>query len=137
MSTYYSFIYLFVVYLQQIKYNMFNATPYYSFTDPDLLKQVGKFIKKKRLELNLTQENLAIKTGLDRTSISSLENGKGTSLITFIQVLRALELLEVLAPLFDDIQSVISPLKLAKLQEKERKYASNKKHVKTNKESEW
>jgi len=116
---------------------MFNATPYYSFTDPDLLKQVGKFIKKKRLELNLTQENLAIKTGLDRTSISSLENGKGTSLITFIQVLRALELLEVLAPLFDDIQSVISPLKLAKLQEKERKYASNKKHVKTNKESEW
>lgn len=116
---------------------MFHAAPYYSLTDTDLLKKVGKNIKKIRLDLNLTQESLAFKTGLDRTSISSLENGKGTSLITLIQVLRALERLEALAQLFDDFQAVISPLKLAKLQEKERKYASHKKQVKTNKESEW
>jgi transcriptional regulator with XRE-family HTH domain len=98
---------------------------------------VGKFIKKTRLELNITQEDLAFKTGLERTSISYIENGKGTSLLSLIQIFRALDKLELFATIFDNSEATISPIMLAKHQKKQRKYASSKKAEKPKKESEW
>lgn len=41
-----------------------------------LLKQLAEKIKSKRLELNLSQEGLADKCGLDRTYISLIERSK-------------------------------------------------------------
>ena len=41
-----------------------------------LLKQLAEKIKSKRLELNLSQESLADKCGLDRTYISLIERSK-------------------------------------------------------------
>ncbi|WP_013334807.1 helix-turn-helix domain-containing protein [Gloeothece verrucosa] len=36
----------------------------------------GRAIQQRRKELNLTQENLAHRTGLDRTYIANIETGK-------------------------------------------------------------
>ena len=44
---------------------MFNTSPYYSLPDTELLKRIGMFIKRTRLELNITQKDLAFKTGLE------------------------------------------------------------------------
>ncbi len=40
-----------------------------------LLKKFGKKVKFRRVELNLTQEELAFKCGFDRTYISLIERG--------------------------------------------------------------
>jgi|GEM_PF-479441 len=40
-----------------------------------LLKKFGKMVKLRRMELNLTQEELAYKCGFDRTYISLVERG--------------------------------------------------------------
>jgi transcriptional regulator with XRE-family HTH domain len=116
---------------------MFHASPYYALPDTELLKRVSKFIKKTRLELNITQEDLAFKTGLERTSISYIENGKGTSLLSLIQIFRALGKLELFATIFDNAETTISPIMMAKLQKKQRKYASSKKAEKPKKKPEW
>lgn len=116
---------------------MFQNEEYYPLSNTELLKKIGKYIKRSRLELNFTQEELAEKTGLERTSISYIENGKGTSLLSLLQVLRSLEKLELLAPLLDD-HIPISPIEIVKLQGKQRKYATSKKHADTPKSpSEW
>ncbi len=44
--------------------------------EQQLLKQLAEKIKSKRLELNLSQEGLADKCGLDRTYISLIERSK-------------------------------------------------------------
>lgn len=107
---------------------MFHSEPYYAYPNTGLLKKVGKYIKKIRLELNMTQGSLAEKTGLDRSSISGFENGKGTSLLTLIQVLRVLGKLDIFAPFFDDNMPV-SPILMVKLQGKQRKHASTKRQI--------
>lgn len=42
----------------------------------DLLARFGDALRRKRLELELTQEAFAHKCGLDRTYVSGIERGK-------------------------------------------------------------
>lgn len=54
-----------------------------------------------RLQRNITQAELAREAGVSPRTIRRMENGEGTSLATFIRVLKALKLesrLEVLLP---------------------------------------
>jgi len=69
-----------------------HSSNWYNIGDKTIVSQLGLFLRQTRLEQNLTQENLAIKAGLSRSAIYEMENGKSaTSLITIVQVLRALE----------------------------------------------
>lgn len=112
-----------------------NTTDWYSMSDPAIISQVGTFLRQIRLQQNLTQELVAKKAGLSRSAISDMENGRtGTSLLTVIQVLRGLQLLQ----LFDNwrITSQVSPLQMARLTGKERFRASGT-ITKKKEESEW
>jgi len=82
------------------------------FTDNAILNQLGAFIKETRLAQNKTQQALATAAGVNRSTIVQLENGNSATLISFIQVLRALGKLD----LFERFQqpTIISPLLLAK-----------------------
>lgn len=116
---------------------MFYAEQYYSLTNTDLVRKIGNYIKNVRLELNLTQKDLAYKSGLDRTSLSGIENGRGTNLSTLIEILRVLGKLEVIGDLFED-NVPVSPILMVKLQGKKRKYASSKRKIDNpKKDSEW
>ena len=42
----------------------------------DIKAKIGLRIKKLRLDAGLSQEDLALKAGIDRTYINSVENGK-------------------------------------------------------------
>ena len=58
-----------------------------------LLKQLAEKIKSKRLELNLSQESLADKCGLDRTYISLIEPSKrNPSYLSLIKLCDGLEI---------------------------------------------
>lgn len=52
--------------------------------------QIGKAIKKARIEQNLTQEELGERIGVKRAQISRLEKGYSISIPTMIRVFKAL-----------------------------------------------
>lgn len=95
-----------------------------AMTDDAIIKSIGAFIKHQRIEQNRTQQNVADDAGINRTTLSFLENGDIVNISTLIQVLRALDLLYVLDTF--TIKNQISPIELAKLEEQRRKRASNK-----------
>lgn len=97
---------------------------WYSMTDAVVVKTLCQSIKQLRLNQNLSQEDLAKKSGISRITISRLETGQAINMLTFVQVLRALQNLELLDNL--NIEPEISPLMLMEEQAKYRKKASAK-----------
>ncbi len=99
-------------------------TDWVQMTDTAIVEQMGQFIKHTRLNLNKTQAQLAKDSGLNRWTISQIENGASITLTSLIQVLRALDVLYVLDQfkVIDDI----SPLVYAKLKREQRERASGK-----------
>ena len=105
-----------------------------AFSDKAIISKIAEFVKHHRISQNLSQEKLAISAGLNRTTIRDVEQGKNTSLLTLIQILRILDQLHIFNQ-FEIIRE-FSPMELAKLQIKERKraYKSNKE---TKQSPEW
>jgi len=92
-------------------------------TTPQVEQEIGRRLKRRRLELNLTQEGAAFQSGLARRTITAIEHGEGATLASFIQLLRALDALDQLEDLLPDPGP--SPLMMARLQEAPvRRYAS-------------
>jgi len=115
---------------------MSETTNWFGMSDTAIVSALGDYLRQIRLRQNLTQEQLAAKAGLSRSAISEMENGKtATSLLTIVQVLRALEQFHLL----DNwkVAGQVSPLQLAKLAGKERRRASGKDILKKQEESEW
>jgi transcriptional regulator with XRE-family HTH domain len=105
----------------------------YSKSDNILMEEIGSYIKKSRLNRNLTQHKVAQEANISRSTLSLLENGESVSLSTLIQVLRTLESLHVLNDF--QIKNQISPLAIAKQQKEERQRARSQANN-TNK-SDW
>mgnify|MGYP003897687819 CR=1 FL=1 len=93
-------------------------------SDSAIVKQMGQFIKYTRLVQNKTQAQLAELAGLNRWTISQIENGESITLSSLIPVLLALDVLYVLNH-FEHIDE-ISPLEYAKLKKKQKKRARGK-----------
>ena len=85
-------------------------------------QELGKRLKAHRLQLNLSQAEVAERSGLSRRTITAIENGEGSTLSTLIALLRALDALETLDGFLPD--PGISPIAMLKLREDHRKYAS-------------
>jgi len=94
----------------------------YGKSDPAILREIGERLKTRRLNKNITQQELARLSGLSRSTISEIEGGKPFGVLALIQVLRALEALEDLDAFLPD--SGPSPLQLAKLKGRERRRAT-------------
>ncbi|MFT6576290.1 MAG: transcriptional regulator with XRE-family HTH domain [Akkermansiaceae bacterium] len=77
----------------------------------DLLeKKIGKNLKAFRLARNLSQQQLSEKAGLSRRTITSIENGQGSTLATLIRIVRALDQEHLIGRLLEP--PPISPTKL-------------------------
>ena len=63
----------------------------YELSDKQILVKLGGFIKTTRLQQNKTQQQIAEIAGVNRSTIVQIENGSGSTMLSFIQVLRALE----------------------------------------------
>ena len=64
--------------------------------DTDLVAQLCKEMKRMRLDRDLSQAEVARRGGLDRTTVVKLEAGRAATLLTVVQVLRAIDRLDVL-----------------------------------------
>jgi transcriptional regulator with XRE-family HTH domain len=104
-------------------------------SDSALVRKIGLFIRQRRLEQNKTQRLLAEEAGINRSTLIELEKGKGSSLITLIQLLRALDQLHVLQEF--EVQPQLSPIQLAEQELKKRKRASKIRSTETKPESDW
>jgi transcriptional regulator with XRE-family HTH domain len=91
-------------------------------TNIGILIQIGIFIKEMRISQNKTQQQVADACGINRSTYIQIENGKGSSMLHFVQVLRALNALHLLN--IFETQTQISPIALAKMQQKKRQRAS-------------
>ncbi len=92
-------------------------------TDTGILIQVGIFVKEMRISQNKTQQQIADTCGINRSTYIQIENGKGSSMLHFVRVLRALDALHLLN-IFETQTPLISPIALAKMQQKKRQRAS-------------
>ena len=102
------------------KYIMTNISDkeWAMLSDSSIIGVLGAFVKNQRLEQNKTQAQLATEAGINRDTLSSLENGVNATMLTFIQVLRALKLLHMLGKF--QISRELSPIQLAKLEKAQR-----------------
>ena len=93
-----------------------------------IAEQLGDRLKQARLNANLTQAELASKTGLNRRTILNAEKGN-VQLKNLVAIFVGLDMSDHLN-LFLPIQE-ISPLQLAKLKGKKRQRASRPKKKKS------
>lgn len=112
-----------------------NNINWYAMSDPGIVKELCKQLKKLRLQQNITQEEMGRKTGLNRITIGETEKGRTPSLLTFVQLLRGLDKLDLL----NEFMSIptISPIQMVKLQTKTRKRASPVHLSSPKKKSKW
>ena len=89
-----------------------NNLNWYGMSDPAIIRELGIQLKRIRLQKNMSQQQLAAKSGLYRSTISEIEHGRTASLLSFIQLLRGLEKLELFGPLADG--PAVSPLSVAR-----------------------
>lgn len=108
----------------------------YSMSNEAILRLLGTQIRQMRLNKNLSQTKLGKFAGLSRNTIVKIESDGIGTLISFIQILRVLEKIEILNQFITE--APVSPIQIAKLQGKARKRASADQQPEENKEvSEW
>ncbi len=106
-----------------------------ALTDDAIVRMMAEFIKHHRLEQNKTQTRLAADVGINRSTLIEFEKGKRVNLLTFIQLLRSLNLLYTLEQF--QVQTQISPIQLTKLQQSKRKRASSTRSNHHRQKSDW
>ena len=109
----------------------------YALTNDAIMRQIGLKLKELRIEKNMKQKDLSETSGVSLFTISAVENGKTTSMLTIIQLLRALEHLDYLDRFFQE--QAISPIAYSKLLQNNTKRERVKTSAKetTTTESEW
>lgn len=99
-------------------------TNWVAMSDKAIIGAIGAYIRHRRLEQNKTQAQIAEDAGINRWTVSQIENGGSITLATLIQILRVLDLLHLLS--IFTIEESISPIEYARLKEKEKKRARPK-----------
>lgn len=107
----------------------------YSVSDSAILEELGQFVQQTRLQQNKTQQQIAEAAGINRSTLVQFESGGGGTLLTFIQILRALQQLHLLQQ-FEQKQE-LSPLQLAKLEHTRRKRARHPNEDADKNKSDW
>ena len=99
--------------------------------DTQVVERLGAELRRMRLERNLSQAEVAQRAGLDRTTVVQLEAGRAATMLTVVQVLRAMDRLELLDAFHQEPQP--TPYMVVEAQAKylkqQRKRASRKSAV--------
>jgi len=95
-----------------------------AMSDKAIIGAIGAYIRHQRLEQNRTQAQVAEDAGINRWTLSQIENGESITLATLIQILRVLDLIHLLS--IFTIEETVSPIAYARLQEKKKKRARPK-----------
>jgi len=96
-----------------MKYDFYNNN--------EILELIGKKLQEYRVSKNISQKQLAEITGVSRSRISDIENGSPSSLVSLIEIMRALKILDNIELLIPSV--VKSPREVLKETLKKRKRA--------------
>ena len=111
----------------------------YILTDIELCNRIGVKMKTVRLKQNMSQDELADKSGVSISTIKRMEEGKVKTLESLIRILRTLGKLDIFIPLVEEEQ--LSPNEYYELTNKankhKRKRASKGYKIENKEESEW
>ena len=99
-------------------------TDWVAMSDKAIIGTIGAYIRHQRLEQNKTQAQVAKEAGLNRWTLSQIENGESITLATLIRILRVLDLIHLLS--IFTIKETISPIEYARLKKKKKKRARPK-----------
>lgn len=78
--------------------------------DVEILQELGHRLRGYRLQQNLTQEDVATRAQLSRTTVANAEQGRDPRLSTLVRMLRVLGRLEALDAFLPPV--TVSPLSL-------------------------
>jgi len=92
-----------------------------AMTDSAILSEAGRRMKQCRLNLNLSQNDVAVKAGISRRALQKMESGSPATLLTLIRILRVYEKLSSIDSFLPE--PGISPIQLARLMGRMRKRA--------------
>ena len=96
-------------------------------TEQEILEEMGKRLKKIRLQHNLTQKEMSEEVGLSVSTISLIEQGKSTTTESLIRILSRLNRIKDLESVFRVGENLELKLQFEKAKMKtERKRASKK-----------
>lgn len=111
----------------------------YMLTDIEICDRIGVKIKTVRLKQNMSQEELADKSGVSISTIKRMEEGEVKTLESLIRILRTLGKLDIFIPLVNEEQ--LSPNEYYELASKENKFvrkrASKGYKIENKEETEW
>jgi len=96
--------------------------------DSAVLAEIGRRLQVHRLNLNLSQTDVAEKAGISRRALQNIERGQTCTLTLLVRTLRALGQLDALDGFLPEPS--VSPIQLAKLKGRERKRAGKSRRVK-------
>ena len=102
-------------------------------SDEAVLRELGERLAKRRLDLKLTQAEVADQAGVSKRTVERIEAGATTQVSTMIRILRALELLEGLGRLVGEVGP--RPMDLLKLKGTTRRRATSRR--KAPEEQKW
>lgn len=95
----------------------------YLYSDRSIMRQIGLFVKQQRIGKALTQQELADKAAMSRSTLSLMERGENIVLLNLVKVLRILDALHVFRAF--ETPALISPFLLAEAEQKQRKRVRN------------
>lgn len=110
-------------------------TKWHESNDEALLAVIGRFIQETRLQQNKNQQQVADAAGINRSTLSQIENGGGGTILSMLQILRVLDQLHFLD--YFQVQTKVSPIQLAKLEQKKRRRARKTDLPESNLLPEW
>ena len=96
-------------------------------TEQEILKELGRRLKKIRLQHNLTQKEMSVEVGLSVSTISLIEQGRSTTVESLIRILIRLNRIKDFESIFRVGENLELKLKFEKAKlRSERKRASKK-----------
>ena len=106
-----------------------------SMQDEAILAEIGRRLRRQRLNANLTRATLAERIGLSQDTVRNAEDGRNVSVESLIRVLRGLDRLDQLNDLAADTGP--SPVALARRRGRLRQRASGKRATKEGRDWQW
>ena len=92
-----------------------------SYSDKELIRKWGEKLKRLRVDADFSQTELAVKTGMSRSSIAEIEKGRNFSIGSLISISRALNQLDKFESFLKEEEDELTPMEIYEREKKKRK----------------